>query len=136
MRRIFTFIAVLFVVQIAIGQATISYHVSSQSFIGFNYEIQERFIPEFRVDAYASFENIGMQFNFSYIFIKTGNADIYAGLGTDLREFDAVIIPVGINFYPFEKKNAGFHVEVATIIEGEAFLRSSFGIRYRFGERN
>jgi hypothetical protein len=50
--------------------------------------------------------------------------------------FGGLVIPVGLNIFPFETKSFGFHIELSPIIafDDEALLRGSWGIRYRFLE--
>ena len=42
-----------------------------------------------------------------------------------------VVVPIGLNIYPFSSKAFGFQMELAPII-GDDVLRGSWGIRYRF----
>jgi len=58
--------------------------------------------------------------------------EFYAGLGGRITTFAGVVIPIGLNIYPFAVKNFGFHIELAPIIGDSAILRGSWGIRYKF----
>ncbi len=46
--------------------------------------------------------------------------------------YTGVVIPVGLNIYPFTNKKFGFHIEAAPVIGEDFILRDSWGIRYRF----
>lgn len=68
----------------------------------------------------------------NYIFIKNETVDVYVGIGGRTTFFEGLVIPLGMNIYPFEKDNFGFHMELAGLINEGALLRGSWGIRYRF----
>ena len=64
------------------------------------------------------------------------NYEFYVGLGAKFNSFDGLVIPVGLNIFPFSSKNFGFHIELSPIILGDnELLRGSWGIRYRFLSR-
>jgi hypothetical protein len=58
--------------------------------------------------------------------------ELYAGLGYRFGIFSGLVVPIGLNIYPFAKKNFGFHIEVAPILFDADILRGSLGIRYIF----
>lgn len=118
----------------AFAQTTITFHQSNLPFIGVNYQFGERFIPEFRVGTDSYFENLSAELAANYIFKKTDRFEFYGGAGLRVGSFDGIVVPVGLNIYPFEQKDFGFHIEGAPIIgfEDDSIFRGSFGLRYRF----
>lgn len=118
----------------AFSQTTISFHQSNLPFIGVNHQFGEKFIPEFRLGTDTSLEDISAELAANYIFKKTDDFEFYGGAGLRVGYFDGIVIPVGLNLYPFEQKDFGFHIEGAPILvfEGNSIFRGSFGIRYRF----
>jgi hypothetical protein len=62
------------------------------------------------------------------------DTQIFVELGGRVNSFAGAVIPLGINYFPFSKKEFGFHLEAAPLItfsDGTIF-RGSFGVRYRF----
>lgn len=118
----------------AFSQTTISFHQSNLPFLGVNHQFGEKWIPEFRVGTDTYFESLSAELVANYIFKKTERFDFYGGAGLRVGTFDGIAIPVGLNIYPFEQKDFGFHIEGAPIIgfSDEQIFRGSFGIRYRF----
>lgn len=118
------------------SQTTISFHQSNLPFIGVNYQFGEKFIPEFRVGTDTNLENLTAELAANYIFKKTDRFEFYGGAGLRVGFIDGIVIPVGLNIYPFEQKDFGFHIEGAPIIgfSDDKVFRGSFGIRYRFAK--
>ena len=116
------------------AQTTISFHQSNLPFLGVNYQFGENFIPEFRVGTDTGLENLTAELAANYIFKKTDRFEFYGGAGLRVGFIDGIVIPVGLNIYPFERKDFGFHMEGAPIIGfgDDQVFRGSFGIRYRF----
>ena len=102
-------------------------------FVGISYEINNRFIPELRIGTDNYFEDTSLELAVNYIFQRTETVDVYVGLGGRVGFFEGLVVPVGLNIYPFESKNFGFQIELAPIITEVSLLRGSGGIRYRFG---
>ncbi|WP_425636718.1 hypothetical protein ACPUEN_15025 [Algoriphagus yeomjeoni] len=120
----------------AFSQTTITFHQSNLPFLGVNYQFGERFIPEFRIGTDTYFENLSAELAANYIFKKTDRFEFYGGAGLRVGSFDGIVVPVGLNIYPFEQKDFGFHIEGAPIVgfnDGSLF-RGSFGLRYRFSK--
>lgn len=132
---IFTGLLVLFSLTSSYGQLSVGYHQSNLPFASIGYEISDRLMPELRLST-----DVNMDYNFSpelvltYQLINKPSYEFYAGLGYRTNNFQGPVLPVGFNFFPFENKNFGFHLELAPIveIEGATILRGSWGIRYRF----
>jgi hypothetical protein len=120
----------------AYSQTTVSFHQSNLPFIGVNYQFGERFIPEFRVGTDQFFEDISLELAGNYILKNEESYEFYAGLGLRVGGFEGLVVPVGLNIYPFEQKDFGFHIEGTPIFgfNDGALFRGTFGIRYRFAK--
>lgn len=134
-KTILKFIVVLsifFISNISFSQIGVSYHQSNLPFVGVSYEINNRFIPELRIGTDNYFQNTSLELAVNYIFKRNETVNVYAGLGGRVGFFEGLVVPVGLNIYPFENKNFGFQIELAPILSGSSVLRGSGGIRYRF----
>jgi hypothetical protein len=116
----------------AFAQFGANFHQTNIPFVGINYEIKDRIRPEFRLGADAYLEDLSAEFITTYDILNKEEYELYAGLGVRGGEYAGAVIPVGLNAYPFSKKNFGFHIELAPIIGEDDILRGSWGIRYRF----
>lgn len=114
------------------AQFGISYHQSSIPFVGFNYEIKDRFLPELRIGTDNFMEDLSAELVITYQFINKEDVEFYGGLGGRINTYEGLAIPIGLNVYPFEEKKFGFHIEIAPLIGEDQILRGSWGIRYRF----
>ncbi|MFC3416491.1 hypothetical protein [Algoriphagus hitonicola] len=119
---------------LAFSQTTVSFHQSNLPFIGVNTQLGERWIPELRVGTDNFVENLSLELVGNYMVKSDEDKQIYVGLGARVNFLDGLVVPLGINYYPFAKKDFGFHMEAAPIIavNDGLLLRGSFGIRYRF----
>ena len=117
----------------AYAQFGVSYHQSSIPNLGFNYEYQNRYFAEFRFGPNQYFEHLALELTANYIFLNTEEYDFYGGIGGRTTQLSGLVIPAGINIYPFDNKNFGFHLEAAAMLGETSVLRGSWGIRYRFG---
>ena len=124
----------LFISNATFAQFGVSAHQSELPFIGFNYEFIERIRPELRIGTDTYFEDISVEIECSYDILNKEDYEFYAGAGLRFNLFDGVVIPVGLNIYPFASKNFGFQIELSPIFafDDDALLRGSWGIRYRF----
>lgn len=116
------------------AQFGVSIHQSNLPFAGVNYEIRGRLLPELRVGTDNYFDDTTLEFTVSYIFKKTEQVNAYVGLGARTYIFEGVVLPLGLNIYPFESKNFGFQMELAGLFSEGALLRGSWGLRYRFSK--
>jgi len=117
----------------SLAQFGVSYHESSMPFLGLNYELDDQYFGELRVGTNNYFEDIAFEVTANYIFIKDSNFDFYGGVGGRTTHFSGLVIPAGLNVYPFGDKHFGFHLEAAGLFGEVSILRASWGIRYRFG---
>ena len=115
------------------GQWEASFHQSNIPFAGVGYEIKERFLPELRLNSDIEFEDMALEAVVKYKLLRKDNYALYAGLGLRTTFLEGLVIPLGLDIYPFKQKDFGFHIEMAPIASGEdSALRGSWGIRYRF----
>lgn len=116
------------------AQWTVSYHQSDLPFVGVNKQLGEKWIPEFRLGTNSFTRFLSLELVANYMVKSDEDLQIYLGLGGRVNTFPGVVIPTGINYYPFAKKDFGFHLEVAPIISTQTggLLRGSLGFRYRF----
>jgi len=132
MKKIYLTLCVILISLSAQSQFSVSYHSSQLSFFGVNYTYKSRLINEFRTSTDINGENAYFEFVSNYNFArKKEEYDSYIGLGYYTLGDGGLVIPVGINIYPFERKSFGFLSEVA-YLSGEDIIRGSLGIRYRF----
>ncbi len=133
MTRIF-FLALFFIPTASIAQLGVSFHQSNLPFAGISYEIKDRFRPELRIgtDNFLDYDYVSLELSVMYDILNKDEYEFYAGLGLKSTNFEGLVIPVGINIYPFNTKNFGFHIELSPILGDDYVLRGSWGIRYRF----
>jgi hypothetical protein len=122
----------LLVPSLSLAQFGLQFHQTNLPFIGFHYEIADRLRPELRIGTDTYFEEISIEGVLTYDFINNEDYEFYGGVGVRANGFVGVVIPVGLNFYPFTVKKFGFHMELAPILGEADILRGSWGIRYRF----
>lgn len=125
-------LSIFFISNTSFAQIGISFNQSNLPFVGISYEINNRFLPELRIgtDNYIGATSLELAVN--YIFKRNETVDVYAGLGIMVGNFRGIVVPVGLNIYPFDNKNFGFQIELTPIVGGTGILRGSGGIRYRF----
>lgn len=133
----FLFLISMLIGSTAYSQLGVAFHQSNLPFVGLNYEFNGRIRPELRIGIDNYFEDLSVEGIGTYDFIRNSDYEFYGGLGIRVNSnTGALVIPVGLNVYPFTQKQFGFHIELAPIIEESAILRGSWGIRYRFKKRD
>lgn len=118
----------------AYSQTTVAFHQSNLPFIGVNHQFGNRFIPEFRVGTDRYLDDMSVEIAANYMLKYTDRYEFYAGIGGKAGGGAGLVIPVGLNIYPFEQKDFGFQMEAAGIVGDMNVFRGSFGIRYRFSK--
>ena len=93
----------LFIPLFSFGQFGVSAHESTMPFIGINYEFNERFRPEIRFGTNNYFEDISLETVFTYDILNKPEYELYAGLGYRFDLFSGLVVPIGLNVYPFAK---------------------------------
>jgi hypothetical protein len=117
---------------ILFGQFTVDYHQSNFPFIGLGYELKDKLRPALRIGTNDFLEDISIEGVITYDVLNKEEYEFYSGIGIRTNNITGLVIPIGLNFYPFLTKNFGFQIEVTPIIGDEEILRGSWGIRYRF----
>lgn len=117
---------------LTLAQFGVGFHQSNLPFVGLSYEFLGRLKPELRIGTDNTFSNISLEGVLIYDFLNTEDFEFYGGAGVRTNGFAGLVIPVGVNLYPFTNKKMGFHIELAPIIGDSDILRGSWGIRYRF----
>jgi len=119
------------------SQLSISYYSSSLSKIGLAYNFNDKFWSEFRLYSNTTFDNITPELVMCYNIVKKEKHNIYFGLGANVNYFTGLILPVGVQFTPFNKFDKfSLHIELQPMLEFNEglMLQSSWGLRYKFGE--
>ena len=116
------------------AQWTVSYHQSDLPFLGINKQLGEKWIPEFRLGANNFTRFLSLELVANYMVKSDEDLQIYLGFGGRANLFPGLVFPAGINYYPFAKKEFGFHFEAAPLVsfQNGALLRGSLGFRYVF----
>jgi len=136
MRTLFTAILCFCSITFSFAQFGVSAHQSNLPFIGFNYEVADRFVPELRLGIDNRLTNMSVEAVATYQFVNKESHEVYVGIGGRANSFAGLVIPIGAHFFPFPSKNFGFHIELAPIIsDGTTIVRGSWGIRYRFRQQ-
>lgn len=132
MKKIYAVLLLLFITTTSYAQFGVSFNQSNLPFVGLSYEINNRLLPELRIGTDNYFEDTSLELTVSYIFKRNETVNVYAGVGGRVQILEGIVVPVGLNIYPFEEKNFGFQIELAGILQESSLLRGSWGIRYRF----
>lgn len=117
------------------SQTSLAYYNSSDSKIGLAYNFSEKLWGEARVG--VTFEDFNTDLILCYNALEINNYNFYLGLGAQLTDDSALIIPIGVQVAPFEKfKELSLHVELQPVItDYDTMLHSSIGLRYTFGKK-
>jgi hypothetical protein len=127
-----TFFLIYLSVFKGIAQPGINFHQSNLPFLGFTYELGERFLTEFRISTDVHINSFSPEIVATYKFIRREDYFFYTGLGGRYNILTSLVVPVGVAIFPFESKKIGFHIEAAPFLGDILILRGSWGIRYRF----
>ena len=74
-----------------------------------------------------------------YNIVKKERHNIYLGLGGNVNYFTGFVLPVGVQFTPFEKFDRfSLHIELQPTldIDSDLIIQSSWGLRYKFGKND
>jgi len=118
-------------------QVSVSFYNSSLSKIGVAYNFNDKIWTELRVYSNTFFEDITPELVVCYNVINKEKYNIYAGIGGVVNYFNGIVLPVGVQFSPFEKlANFTLHIECQPTFdtEDEFLLQSSWGLRYMFNK--
>jgi len=84
----------------------------------------------FGVDNY--FEEMSLEGIVTYDLVKKVDYGLYGGVGGRVNSLEGLVVPAGINIFPLNNKQFGFHLEAAALLGENSILRGSWGIRYQF----
>lgn len=121
------------------SQLSISYYSSSFSKIGLGYNFNDRVWSELRLYSNTTVDDITPELVICYNIVKNEKHNIYLGLGGNVNYFNGFVLPVGVQFTPFEKFNRFLlHIELQPTldIESDLIIQSSWGLRYTFGKKD
>jgi hypothetical protein len=118
------------------SQLSVSYYFSNLSKIGLAYDFGPRFWTEMRLYSDTDIANITPELVFCFNVVNREQHKIYLGLGANVNYFTGFVLPVGVQFSPFEKFNRfSLHIELEPTIDfgtEDLIIQSSAGIRYKF----
>lgn len=120
----------------ASSQLSVSYYSSSLSKIGLAYDFSPRFWSELRLYSNTDIGNITPELVFCYNVASREYHKIYIGLGGNVNYFTGFVMPIGVQFTPFEKFDRfSLHIELQPTLDftsEDVIIQSSWGIRYKF----
>ncbi|MBN2273264.1 MAG: hypothetical protein JXK95_02940 [Bacteroidales bacterium] len=120
------------------AQLSISFYSSSLSKIGLAYNITDRWWIESRFLSNTSIGDISPELVVCFNLVKKDRHAVYIGAGAIINYFNGPVLPVGVQFTPFEKFNRfSLHIEFEPMLDldNDFILQSSWGLRYKFGEK-
>ena len=120
------------------GQLSMSYQFSSLNKIGLAYNFSKRFWTELRIYSNTFVDDFTPELVFLYNASVKERHEIYFGAGAVVNFFSGIVIPIGLEFRPFENfQRFSMQIEFEPTIdfgnENLAF-QSSAGVRYTFGK--
>jgi len=139
MKILFLFIFLSFNSYKGFSQLSISYYSSTLSKIGLGYNFNDRFWSELRLYSNTSISDITPEVVICYNIVKKERHNIYLGLGGNVNYFTGFVLPVGVQFTPIEKFDRfSLHIELQPTldIESDLIIQSSWGLRYKFGNKD
>lgn len=133
MKHIFTTLIALILVSFAHSQVSIKADMSQ------NFSVDYKFNNKYRIELEVFEQEIDLS-NLKPMFkvelLKKDDFDGYMGLGlAGLDPVDVITIPIGIDFYPFEKKSFSVVIELENQIGNDYHPIGNLGFRYRFDHK-
>lgn len=124
------------------SQFSVSYfHSSFPPKIGLGYNFSGKVWSEFRLynetDIYSTY--MIPELVVCYNFVNKNRHNIYAGIGALAAYDKGIVVPIGVQFTPFEKFDRfSLHIEMQPtfIIDNYPIILSGWGFRYKFGGKN
>jgi len=118
------------------AQVSVSYYSSSLSKAGIAYDLNERFWGELRVYENTMLKDITPELVFCYNTTSKETHQTYVGLGVNVNQLTGIVVPVGVQFSPAEKRNRfSLHIEFQPSFDfghERIILQSAWGLRYKF----
>lgn len=120
----------------AFSQFSVSYYSSSLSKIGVAYDFTPVFWSEFRLYSNTGLGNITPELVLCFNVSRKEFHRVYVGFGGNVNYFTGFVMPVGVQFTPFERLDRfSLHIELEPTLDlssEDVIIQSSWGIRYRF----
>jgi hypothetical protein len=120
----------------AFSQLSVSYYSSNLSKIGLAYNTTNRFWTEVRLYSNTEIYDITPELVFCYNVVNKEQHNVYMGLGGIINYFTGFVMPVGVQFTPFEKLDRfSLHIELEPVLDlnhESIIIQSSWGLRYKF----
>ncbi len=118
------------------SQLSVSYYSSNLSKIGLAYDFTPRFWSEVRLYADTDISNITPELVFCFNLANKEFHRIYLGFGGNVNYLNGFVMPVGVQFTPFEKFGRfSLHIEfepTLDLVSETVIIQASWGLRYRF----
>ncbi|CAM4356302.1 hypothetical protein [Gillisia limnaea] len=130
-------LSLLFSFNQAKAQLSVSYFGNSaNSKVGVGYDFNEKLWTELRIYSGTSLENVTAEAVLNYNFLRREKYRTYVGGGVVVNNLNGVVVPIGVQFTPFESlNNFSFHIELQAMYEvdyEDLFINGFGGIRYKF----
>ena len=122
------------------SQFSTSYY-SYYSRIGVGYNFNERLWGELKLYTNTFIRDVSPELVLCYNFVKKEKHNIYIGFGGSANHFKGLVLPIGIQFTPFEKFDRfSLHIEAEPMYDfdrdlEEMAILGSWGFRYTFGKK-
>ena len=118
------------------SQLSVSYYSSNLSKIGLAYDFTPRFWSEVRLYGDTDIGNITPELVFCFNLASKEFHRIYLGFGGNVNYLNGFVMPVGVQFTPFEKFGRfSLHIEFEPsldLVSETVIIQASWGLRYRF----
>jgi len=118
------------------SQLSISYYSSNLSKIGLAYDFSPRFWTELRLYSDTDILSITPELVFCFNLANREFHRVYLGLGANINYFTGFVMPIGVQFTPFEKFDRfSLHIELEPtldVVGEDVIIQSSWGLRYKF----
>jgi len=118
------------------SQLSISYYSSNLSKIGLAYDFSPRFWTELRLYSDTDISSITPELVFCFNLSNREFHRVYLGLGANINYFTGFVMPIGVQFTPFEKFDRfSLHIELEPtldVVGEDVIIQSSWGLRYKF----
>lgn len=120
------------------GQISISYQYSSLNKLGVAYNFSQRFWAVLKIYSNTYIGDLTPEMTLMYNVSVKENHEIYAGIGGVANYITGIVLPVGLQFRPFENfRRFSFQIELEPTLDTQnedLLIQSSAGIRYTFGK--
>ena len=119
----------------AFSQIGVSYYSSNSSKIGLSYDFSNKFWSELRLYSNAYFSDLTSELVLCYNLVNQERYNIYVGIGGVFNYYNGIVVPIGVQFTPFEKLDKfSLHIELQPISDFDktSSVQTSWGLRYKF----